>query len=179
MVKTRIAVCSLIACAVILLLSSVQCTAEQGEKPAEPEQSMVNTEGFEPRPEDLYVVVRIIIHPSGGGNWEIKAVTPKGPDICKNMDKPICDGTQFLWTVVGHPMAVGDRVIVRKASFAKSCFAWDEWVIDGPNSAITSGAVTCDMTPDEMKYGVFWPYDVEFYQDGELKASTDPRGILR
>ncbi len=174
MVNTRIAVCSVMVFALMLMLGSVQCTSGQSEAPSEPVRAGVNSEGFQPEPEALHVTVKIVLHKTGSDSWAIKEVAPKGPDICRTMGLPVCDGTQFLWTVVGYPMVAGESVIIKQAPPAPDCFQWDQWVIEGPNSAVTSGLPTCD----GGKYGVFWPYDVEFWKDGVKKAETDPRGIV-
>lgn len=181
MVKTRMAMCATVALMVMCVLGSVYCTAEQSEAPAEAADTRVNRSAFQPEPQSLYVMVKILIHSTGNNTWTIKEVAPKGPDICNGMKWATCDGTQFLWVVIGHKLEEGERVVIKKASGSPSCFEWDEWVIEGPNnSAVFSGPSNCVSTPEQEKYGVFWPYDVEFYlaESSEPAATTDPRGIV-
>ena len=79
MVKTRISVCAPIAFALILVLSSVQCGAEPSEQEPKTEQGTYDRAGFQPELLDYDVTVKIVIHPTGGNNWIIKTVEPKGP----------------------------------------------------------------------------------------------------
>ena len=57
MVKTRIWVGAPLAFALVLAMSSVQCTADQSEAPTEATTAKVRTDGFQPGPDDLRVTV--------------------------------------------------------------------------------------------------------------------------
>lgn len=157
MVKTRIAVCAAMAFAVMVATGSVPCEAQ-------------------PNPVD--VLIQITEAPPG--TWTIQIVDPKGPDICRpSVSLPICQGDQITWKVTGKPLAQGEEVIIRQASVATvDCFATDQWTITGPANSVSSGPITCSISAQVSKYGILWPYDVEFWKDGAKKAETDPRGIV-
>lgn len=159
MVKTRIVVCGAVAFAVMVATGSVPCEAQ-------------------PNPVD--VLIRITEAPPG--TWNIEIVDPKGPDICRpSVSLPICEGDEITWKVTGQPLAQGEEVIVRQASVAPfDCFQQQSWTIKDstPNHSVSSGPITCPIPAEVSKYGVLWPYDVEFWKDGAKKAETDPRGIV-
>lgn len=165
MIKTRIAVCSVVAFVGMLALS--------------PGPSEAN-------PAYVYVILKKM--PS----WELKVVDPKGPDICRSgVSFPICDDQDSItWvlTITGpppHELEENQRVrIVEIEGQADDCFGGDgpdSWIIEGPDeNTAESGHPVCE----GEKYGILWPYDIVFEQYNEDTerwdevTRIDPRGIV-
>lgn len=158
MVKTRIAVCSAIGFAVMLALGSVPSNA---------------------LPADVF----IFIIEAPPGNWTIHLANPKGPDICATMSLPICDGEHFRWEVKGGGLNAGEKVVILAAGVAPDCFGGKTtWEIIGPTDDEASPVPTYSATCPSSKYGVLWPYDIQYWElDGKdwvMRVETDPRGIV-
>ena len=123
------------------------------------------------------------------GTWKIQVVDPKGPDICRTMDLPVCDGQSFRWKVTGKPLSEAQKVVVEAAAIAPDCFGGaTSWEITGSGSAdspIPSPSASCPLDNSAYsKYGILWPYDVVLYQRENPEAEwvevarSDPRGIV-
>ena len=125
-----------------------------------------------------------------GSPPEIKLITAntRYVGLCRNWNpqrRRQCDKNQIQWhlTILGGPgLAAGEEVKILNAPNHAACFNTIPFTFDDTN---TSGSppFTHDSGPAKVqcaqdKYGTYWPYVIEYWNNDVLEASTDPGGII-
>ena len=96
-----------------------------------------------------------------------------------------CDANQFQWHLTilgGGGLTAVEEVKILNAPNHPDCFAQVPFTFDDTNTAGTPPFTHDSGTPktacSQDKFGTYWPYVIEYWNNGVLQASTDPGGVI-